>query len=325
MYLLRLWRTALVVFGAAFSAMAMAQSYPTRPVRFVVPIAPGGAGDIVARTVAAKLSDLWGGQVIIDNRGGANTIIGTDFVAKSKPDGYTWLLGVQGSLAINPAFYTKLPYDAVKDFDPVTQMTRYGYVLIVHPALPVKSTSELVALARHRPGDLAYGTSGTGGSNHLAGEFFRLMAGVKMNAIPYKGSAPALTALLSGEVQLMFDTMITSIPLIKAGRVRALAVSLPKRSASLPNVPTVAESGVPGYRFDAWQAIVVPAGTPKDIVNRIQQDVIRVLAMPEVRRALVDEGANEIVGSTPEEFGSHIRGEIERYRKLIAEAGIQKQ
>ncbi|MGZ5119590.1 MAG: Bug family tripartite tricarboxylate transporter substrate binding protein [Burkholderiales bacterium] len=325
MYLLRLWRTALVVFGAAFSAMAMAQSYPTRPVRFVVPIAPGGAGDIVARTVAAKLSDLWGGQVFIDNRGGANTIIGTDFVAKWKPDGYTWLLGVQGSLAINPAFYTKLPYDAVKDFDPVTQMTRYGYVLIVHPALPVKSTSELVALARHRPGDLAYGTSGTGGSNHLAGEFFRLMAGVKMNAIPYKGSAPALTALLSGEVQLMFDTMITSIPLIKAGRVRALAVSLPKRSASLPNVPTVAESGVPGYRFDAWQAIVVPAGTPKDIVNRIQQDVIRVLAMPEVRRALVDEGANEIVGSTPEEFGSHIRGEIERYRKLIAEAGIQKQ
>jgi tripartite-type tricarboxylate transporter receptor subunit TctC len=323
--LLRLWSTALAVFGAAFSAMAMAQSYPMRPVRFVVPIAPGGAGDIVARTVAGKLSDLWGGQVIIDNRGGANTIIGTDFVAKSKPDGYTWLLGVQGSLAINPAFYTKLPYDALKDFDPVTQMTRYGYVLIVHPTLPVKRTSELVALARTRPGDLAYGTSGTGGSNHLAGELFRLMTDVKMNAIPYKGSAPALTALLSGEVQLMFDTMITSLPLIKSGRVRALAVSLPKRSASLPNVPTVAESGVPGYRFDAWQAIVVPAGTPKDIVSRIQQDVVRVLAMPEVRRTLVDEGANQIVGSTPEEFGNHIRGEIERYRKLIADAGIEKQ
>ncbi|MDB5927689.1 MAG: transporter substrate-binding protein [Betaproteobacteria bacterium] len=311
--------------GAAFSAIAIAQSYPTRPVRFVVPLAPGGAGDIVARTVAAKLSDVWGGQVIIDNRGGANTIIGTDFVAKAKPDGYTWLLGVQGSLAINPAFYMKLPYDAVNDFDPVTQMTRYGYVLVVHPALPVKRTPELVALARTRPGDLAYGTSGTGGSNHLAGELFRLMTGVKMNAIPYKGSAPALTALLSGEVQLMFDTMITSIPLIKSGRVRALAVSLPKRSPSLPNVPTLAESGVPGYRFDAWQAIVVPAGTPKDIVRRIQQDVVRVLAMPDVRRALVDEGANEIVGSTPEEFGSHIRSEIERYRKLIAEAGIERQ
>ena len=172
MNLLRIWRTPLVVLSTVFSAMAMAQSYPTRPVRFVVPIAPGGAGDIVARTVAAKLSDLWGGQVIVDNRGGANTIIGTDFVAKAKPDGYTWLLGVQGSLAINPAFYTKLPYDAVKDFDPVTQMTRYGYVLIVHPALPVKRVSELVALARTRPGDLAYGTSGTGGSNHLAGELF---------------------------------------------------------------------------------------------------------------------------------------------------------
>ena len=313
------------MLGAAFSAIAIAQSYPTRPVRFVVPLAPGGAGDIVARTVAAKLSDVWGGQVIIDNRGGANTIIGTDFVAKAKPDGYTWLLGVQGSLAINPAFYTKLPYDAVNDFDPVTQMTRYGYVLVVHPALPVKRTSELVALARTRPGDLAYGTSGTGGSNHLAGELFRLMTGVKMNAIPYKGSAPALTALLSGEVQLMFDTMITSIPLIKSGRVHALAVSLPKRSPSLPNVPTLAESGVPGYRFDAWQAIVVPAGTPKDIVRRIQQDVVRVLAMPDVRRVLVDEGANEIVGSTPEEFGSHIRSEIERYRKLIAEAGIERQ
>jgi tripartite-type tricarboxylate transporter receptor subunit TctC len=312
----------VIAFSAASST---AQTFPTRPVRFVVPLAPGGAGDIVARTVAAKLSDLWGGQVIIDNRGGANTIIGTDFVAKSKPDGYTWLLGVQGSLAINPAFYTKLPYDAVNDFDPVTQMTRYGYVLVVHPALPVKSTSDLLALARSRPGELAYGTSGTGGSNHLAGELFRLLTGVKVNAIPYKGSAPALTALLSGEVQLMFDTLITSIPLIKDRRVRGLAVTLPNRSPSLPNVPTVAESGVPGYRFDAWQAIVVPAGTPKDIVRRIQQEVVKVLARPDVRRTLVEDGANELVGSTPEEFAKHIRSEIERYRKLIADAGIEKQ
>jgi tripartite-type tricarboxylate transporter receptor subunit TctC len=315
----------ILVLVAAAATSSTAQTFPTRPVRFVVPLAPGGAGDIVARTVATKLSDMWGGQVIIDNRGGANTIIGTDFVAKSKPDGYTWLLGVQGSLAINPAFYSKLPYDAVNDFDPVTQMTRYGYVLVVHPTLPVKRTADLVALARSRPGELAYGTSGTGGSNHLAGELFRLMTDVKMNAISYKGSAPALTALLSGEVQLMFDTLITSIPLIRTGRVRALAVTLPNRSPSLPNVPTVAESGVPAYRFDAWQAIVVPAGTPKDIVRRIQQDVLKVLALAEVRRTLVDEGANELVGSTPEEFGKHIRGEIERYRKLIADAGIEKQ
>ena len=318
-------RLGACIAAALLSAAAAAQSYPARPVRFVVPLAPGGAGDIVARTVAARLSELWGSQVLIDNRSGANTIIGTDFVAKAKPDGYTWLLGVQGSLAINPAFYTKLPYDAVTDFEPVTQMTRYGYVLVVHPSLPVKRTSELVALGRSRPGELAYGTSGTGGSNHLAGELFRLMTGVRMNSIPYKGSAPALTALLSGEIQLMFDTLITSIPLIRSNRVRAIGVSLAQRAPALPNVPTIAETGVPGYRFEAWQAIVVPAGTPKDIVRKIHGDVVKVLALAEVRRVLVDEGANELVGSSPEDFGKHIRSEIERYRKLIADAGIQKQ
>jgi tripartite-type tricarboxylate transporter receptor subunit TctC len=321
----RRFRVLVVIASIFICTRADAQSFPIRPVRLVVPLAPGGAGDIVARTVAAKLSDLWGGQVIIDNRGGANTIIGTDFVAKSKPDGYTWLLGVQGSLAINPAFYTRLPYDALNDFDAVTQMTRYGYVLVVHPALPVRRTSELIALARSRPGELAYGTSGTGGSNHLAGELFRLMTGAQISAIPYKGSAPALTALLSGEVQFMFDTLITSIPLIRSGRVRALAVTLPHRSPALPNVPTVSESGVRDYQFDAWQGIVVPAGTPKDIVYRIQQDTAKVLALPDVRRTLVDEGASEVVGSSPEDFGKYIRGQIERYRKLIADAGIAKQ
>ena len=316
----------LALVGVTSSSPSVfAQTYPTRPVRFVVPLSPGGAGDIVARTVAAKISESWGTQVIIDNRGGANTIIGTEYVAKSKPDGYTWLLGVQGSLAINPAFYSKLPYDPLTDFAPVTQMTRYGYVLIAHPALPVKRVGDLIALARTRPGELAYGTSGTGGSNHLAGEMFRLMAKVKMSHVPYKGSAPALTSLLSGEIQLMFDTLITSIPLVNGGRVRALGVSLPARSPSLPQVPTIAESGLPGYRFDAWQAIVVPAGTPRDIVNRVHAETIKALAAPDVRRVLVTEGANELVGSSPEEFGKHIRGEIERYRKLIADAGIAKQ
>ncbi|HEX2825119.1 MAG TPA: tripartite tricarboxylate transporter substrate binding protein [Burkholderiales bacterium] len=313
-----------VLAAAAALPSASAQTYPTRPVRFVVPLSPGGAGDIVARTVAAKVSEQWGTQVIIDNRSGANTIIGTEYVAKSKPDGYTWLLGVQGSLAINPVFYTKLPYDPLTDFVPVTQMTRYGYVLIAHPALPVRRVSDLVALARTRPGELSYGTSGTGGSNHLAGEMFRLMAKVKMSHVPYKGSAPALTSLLSGEIQLMFDTLITSIPLVKNGRVRALGVTLPARSPSLPEVPTIAESGVPGYRFDAWQSVVLPAGTPREIVNRVHNEVVKALAAPDVRRVLT-EGANEIVGSTPEEFGKHIRADIERYRKLIADAGIAKQ
>ncbi|MGE5526905.1 MAG: Bug family tripartite tricarboxylate transporter substrate binding protein [Rhodospirillaceae bacterium] len=299
-----------------------AESYPTRPVRFVVPLPAGGAGDIVARTVAAKLSELWGQQVVIDNRGGANTIIGAELVAKAKPDGYTWLLGVQGTLAINPVTYRQLPYDALRDFEPVTQLTRYGYVLIVPLALPAKNVREFVALAKRRPGDTTYGTSGAGGSNHLAGELFRLMTGVSMTAVPYKGSGPALTALLSGEITSMFDTLITSVPLVKANRVRALGVTLQQRSPSLPGIPTIAESGVPGYRFDAWQSIVVPAGTPKAIVDKVHADVVKILALPEVKERLVDQGANELVGSSPAEFGRTIRAEIERYRKLIADARI---
>ena len=302
---------------------AYAQSYPGRAIRFVAPLAPAGAGDIVARTVAAKLSEMWGQQIVIDNRPGANTIIGTDLVAKARPDGYTWLLGVQGSLVINPVSYSRLAYDPEKDFDPVTQMTVYGYVLVVHPALPVKSVAELIALARARPAQLAYGTSGNGGSNHLAGESFRLASGVTMNAIPYKGSAPALTALLSGDVPLMFDTLITSIPLLKAGRLRALGVTLPRRSPSLPEVPTIAEAGLRGFEFTAWQSIVVPAGTDKAIIAKIYADVARVLAMPDVRHKLVDEGANELVGSTPEALGRLIHTDIRKYRKLYADAGIR--
>ncbi|MEO7727537.1 MAG: tripartite tricarboxylate transporter substrate binding protein [Burkholderiales bacterium] len=314
-------RVCLVLI-VAWTASACAQNFPNRSIRLVVPLAAAGAGDIVARTVAVKLSEMWGQQIVIDNRPGANTIIGTDLVAKAKPDGYTWLLGVQGSLSINPATYSKLPYDAERDFDPVTQMTRYGYVLVVHPALPVRNVAELIALGRARPGQLAYGTSGTGGSNHLAGESFRLATRLKMDAIPYKGSAPALTALLSGDVPIMFDTLITSIPLLKAGRLRALGVTLPRRAASLPEVPTIAETGVRGYEFTAWQSIVVPAGTDKGIIGRIHADVIKVLALPDVRRKLVDEGANDLVGSTPEALARLIHTDIQRYRKLIADAGI---
>jgi tripartite-type tricarboxylate transporter receptor subunit TctC len=315
-------RTGLIL-ALTWSLQADAQSFPVRTIRMVVPLAPAGAGDIVGRTVTAKLAEMWRQQIVIDNRPGANTIIGTDLVAKAKPDGYTWLLGVQGSLAINPASYPKLPYDAEKDFDPVTQLTLYGYVLVVHPALPARTVADFIALARARPGQLAYGTSGNGGSNHLAGESFRLASGVKMEAIPYKGSAPALTALLSGDVPVMFDTLITSIPLLKAGRLRALGVTLPRRSASLPDVPTVAEAGVRGYEFTAWQSIVVPAGTDKTIIAKIQTDVVKALAMPDVRQKLVDEGANELVGSTPEALGRLIRTDIQKYRRLIADAGIK--
>ena len=318
-------RSICAILAVLGSVPAAAQNYPSRPIRFVVPLAPAGAGDIVARTVAAKLSESWGQQIVIDNRPGANTIIGTDLVAKSKPDGYTWLLGVQGSLAINPATYPSLPYDPEKDFDAVTQMTVYGYVLVVHPALPVKSVADLIALARSRPAELAYGTSGNGGSNHLAGESFRLAAGIQLNAIPYKGSAPALTALLAGDVPLMFDTLITSIPLLKAGRLRALGVTLSKRSASLPDVPTIAEAGLRGYEFTAWQAIVVPAGTDKAIIGKIHADTIKVLALPDVKRKLVDEGANELIGSPPDALTRLVHTDIQKYRKLIADSGIKIQ
>ncbi len=315
------WGAALVLLICGVTS-AYAQGFPNRPVRFVVPLPPGGAGDIVARTVAAKLSEMWGQQIVIDNRGGANTIIGTDIVAKARPDGYTWLLGVQGSLVLNPVFYPKLQYDAVNDFDPVIQITNYGYVLVVHPLFPVKSVSELVALGKSRPGQLTYGTSGTGGSNHLAGEMFRLLTGVQMTPVPYKGSAPALTALLASEITVMFDTLITSIPQLRAGRLRALGVTLARRSSSLPDVPTIAEAGVPGYRFEAWQSIVLPAGSGKEIVNKIYADAVRVLAMPDVRRKLIDEGANELVGAGPEQLASLIRADIEKYRKLVRDAGI---
>lgn len=319
-------RARVCLAGLFFAVTAgAADSYPTHPVRFIVPLPPAGAGDIVARTVAAKLAELWGQQVLIDNRGGANTIIGAELAAKAKPDGYTWLLGVQGTLAINPVNYKNLPYDPVRDFDAVTQITRYGYVLIVPPSLPVRTVKELIALGKKRPGELTYSTSGTGGSNHLAGELFRLMSGVQITAVPYKGSGPGLTALLSGEVSLMFDTIITSMPLLKSGRVRALGVSLPHRSSSLPDVPTIAEAGLPGYRFDAWQSIVVPAGVPREIINRIYGDVKKILATPEVHERLVVQGANELVGSAPEDFGRAIRADIERYRKLIADARIVVQ
>ena len=313
----------LLALVAGWTIVAHAQSYPVRPIRLIVPLPPAGAGDIVGRTVAAKLAEMWGQQIIVDNRPGANTIIGTELAARAKPDGYTWLLGVQGSLVINPVSYSKLPYDPEKDFDPVTQMTVYGYVLVVHPALPVSTVAEFIALARMRPGQLAYGTSGNGGSNHLAGESFRLASGIGMNAIPFKGSAPALTALLSGDVAVMFDTLITSIPLLRAGRLRALGVSLPRRSPSLPDVPTIAEAGLRGFEFTAWQSIVVPAGTDKAIIGRIQSDVVKALAMPDVRHKLVDEGANELVGSTPDALGRLIHTDIQKYRKLYADAGIR--
>lgn len=307
------------------SSLAGAQGFPNRPVRFVVPATAGAAGDIVVRTVAVKLSEMWGQQIVVENRPGANLIIGTENVAKSKPDGYSWIMGQTASLAINPALYAKLPYDAAKDFDPVTQLTSYGYMLVVHPSLPVRNVKEFIALGRSRPGEIVYGSSGIGGSNHLTAELFRVMTGVSMNHVTYKGGAPALFALLSGEVAVVFDALITAIPLAKSGRLRGLGVTLGKRSGSIPEMPTIAEAGVPGYELDAWQSINVPAGTPREIINRIYEDTRKVLAMPDVRLKLIDQGGNELIGSSPEEFARALRSETAKYAKLIKDANIPKQ
>ena len=320
----RVLLAVLLFTGVSVAGPVLAQSgYPERPIRLVIPFPPGASTDSLARMVARALSDQLPGTVVAENQPGANAKIGTEFVAKSKPDGYTWLLGVQGSLAINPALYPKLPYDAVKDFDAITLLTVYGYVLAVHPSMPARSLQELIAHIRANPGKVTYSTSGVGGSNHLAGELFRLTTNVDITPIPYKGTSLALNGLIAGEVSMMFDTLITSIPQIKSGRVRPLAVSLPNRSSSLPDIPTLAESGVPGYEFGAWQSIVAPSGTPKDIINKVYADTRKVLALPDVRFKLVDQGANELVGSTPDELSKLIRSEIEKYRALVKRASIQ--
>ena len=315
----------VLVLSQTLPGAATAQGFPNRPIRFVMPFAAGSGGDIVVRTIAGKLAEMWGQQIVVDNRPGANGIIGTDNAAKSKPDGYTWVMGQTATLSVNPALYSKLPYDATRDFDPVTQLTIYGYVLVVHPSIPVRSVKEFIALARARPAQVTYSSSGLGGSQHLAGELFQLMTAVRMTNVTYKGGAPAEVAVVAGEVAALFDTVITARPFVQAGRLRALGQTTRTRSSSMPDVPTIAEAGVPGYELDAWQSINVPAGTPREIVNRIYEDTKKVLAMPDVRLRLVDQGGFELIGSSPEEFARALRGEAEKYARLIRETNIPKQ
>ena len=315
----------VVALSGMLAGLAGAQGFPNRAIRFVMPYPAGSGGDTVVRTIAAKLAEMWGQQIVVDNRPGANGIIGTDIVAKAKPDGYTWVMGQTATMAVNPVLYSKLPYDATKDFEPVTQLTIYGYVLVVHPSVPVKSVKEFIALARARPGELAYSSSGLGGSQHLAGELFQLMTGVRLNHVTYKGGAPAEVAVIAGEVGALFDTEVTAIPLVQAGRLRPLGVTLRKRSISMPDIPTIAEAGVPGYVLDAWQSIMVPAGTPREIVNRIYEDTKKVLAMPDVRERLIDKGGMELIGSSPDEITRMLRSEAVKYAKLIKDTNVPKQ
>ncbi len=299
-----------------------AQNYPSRPIRFIVPYVAGGAGDIFARTIGQKYYEAMGQTVVVDNRPGANGIIGTDLTAKSPGDGYTIVMGNSAPFVLNPTLYSKLPYDPVKDFAPVTQGTYYGYVLVVQPSLPVKSLPELVAYAKAKPG-MAYGSTGLGGANHLAGEFLSMMTGIKLTHVPYKGSAAALTDVLSGQLPMMFDTPITSIPQLKAGKLRAIGFTGIRRSPQLPDVATFDELGLKGFEVSSWQGILAPAGTPKPIVDRLYREAAKALKMPDVVERLGTQGGNELIGSSPAEFAALIKSEIAKYAKVIKDAGIR--
>lgn len=302
--------------GAVF-----AQNYPSRPLRFIVPYAPGGAGDIFARVIGQKLGEAFAQQVVVDNRPGANGIIGTDMVAKAPPDGHTLVMANSAPFVINPTLYRKLPYDAVKDFAPVSQGTYYAYVLIVHPSVPVRNVKELIAFARTR--NVSYGSTGAGGANHLAGEFLAATAGVKLTHVPYKGSAAALADVLGGQIPMMFDTPITTIPQLRAGKVRALAFSGKRRAPQLPEIATMEELGFKGFEVSSWQGVITTAGTPKAVVNRLYQETAKALKKPDVIERLATQGGNELVGNTPDQYAQLIRDEIAKYAKIIKTAGIR--
>jgi len=311
--MLAIW--ALVLPGAA-----AAQTYPVKTVRMVVGFPPGGPTDVLARIVAQKLGESWGQQVIVDNRAGASGMIGAELVARAAPDGYT-LLMVPVTFAVTPSLFSKMNYDSERDFAAVAQVAAAPFILVVHPTLPVKSVKDLVALARARPGQLNYASASTGGMPHLAGELFNLMAGVKMVHVPYKGAAPATTDLLAGQVQLMFNNMLSAMPQVKAARLRALAVTSTRRSNALPELPAIAET-LPGYEASGWYGLLAPAATPREAVARINSETSRIMKLPEVAQRLAGDGV-EAVGTTPEQFAAYLRAEIAKWGKIVKTAGIK--
>ncbi len=311
-----------VIFAPAFAFPfpAAAQNYPTKPIRLIVPFAPGGGTDILARVIGQKLGESMGQQVVVDNRAGAGGNLGTELAATASPDGHT-LLMVSASYAVNASVY-KLAFDPVKDLMAVTQVASVPFVLVAHPSLPANSVKELIALAQTRPGQLNYASSGNGSSPHLAGELFTMMTGTKMVHVPYKGGAPALAEVIGGQVPLLFSTVIQALPQLKAGKLKAIAVASLKRSSALPEVPTIAESGVAGYDVTNWFGVLAPGATPKPIVARLNQEIVQHLQGADLRARLAAEGADP-VGSNPAEFERVIRNDIEKYTRIVKAAGIR--
>jgi tripartite-type tricarboxylate transporter receptor subunit TctC len=296
-----------------------AADYPARAIRMVVPFPAGGTTDILGRIAGQKITEALSQQVIIDNRGGAGGNIGTEIVAKAPPDGYTLLTDPGSTLTINPHAYSKLGFDPVKDFAPITILAEVPNILEVHPALPVKNVKELIALAKSKPGQINYASTGAGQSTHLSMELFKSMAHIDINHIPYKGSAPALVDLIGGQVSVMFDNMPTSLPHVKAGKLRALAVSTVRRSFALPQLPTVAESGLPGFEVSVWFSVLAPAATPRDIVQKLNAVLVKALQSPDVKQRLAEQGA-EPVGNTPEQFAATIQRDLAKWAKVDKDA-----
>jgi len=310
-----------VLLCAAVAGAVHAQTYPAKTVRLVLPYPPGGGADTLARPLVQKLSESMGQQIIVDNRGGAGGNVGMELVAKAPPDGYTLAFALTAQLAVNPALFKRLPYDPVRDYEPISLLASGPYLLVVHPSLPVKSVKDLIALAKSRRGQIQYASSGNGSGGHLAAELLKSMAKIDMVHIPYKGGGQALIDVLAGQVQILFAPPASCAQYVQAGRLRAIAVSTAKRSASLPDVPTIAESGVPGYDSGVWYAVVAPAGTPKDIVGKLHGEFVRALNTPEYHKLLV-QNAIDPIGSTPEELGRFIKSELAKWAKVVKDANV---
>ena len=311
--------TALCV-AITHAAGTPAADYPSKSIRLIVPNGAGGSTDLVSRTLAQKLSGGLGEQMVVDNRGGSGGIIGTEMVARAIPDGYTLLVGTIGNLAISPHLYKKLAYDPIKDFTPVAQVSAAAYMVLVHPSLPAKSVKELAALARAKPGQLRYASAGSGTGSHLATELFLSVAGIKIIHVPYKSGSAMTTSLLTDETQLAFNGITTSLPPLKAGRVRALAVTTAERVAVAPEIPTIAEAGFPGAVSTSWTGLLAPAGTPKAIVARLNAEVRKALQSPDVKNMLTNAGA-EPVGNSPEQFGAYLKAELGKWGKVVRATG----
>ncbi|MFO1305791.1 MAG: tripartite tricarboxylate transporter substrate binding protein [Burkholderiales bacterium] len=317
----RLARLAVMLALAALPCAVLAQPYPAKPIRIVAPSTPGDAPDVIARLVADKLTAALGQQVIVENKPGAGGVVGSDYVAKSAPDGYTLIMGNAGSHGINAAVYSKLPYDIQRDFVPVSQVAVAPNVMVVNPSVPANTVAEFIAYAKANPGKLSYASGGNGSSAHMSMELFKSMAGLDIQHVPYKGSSPALTDLVAGQVVVFIGNMPPTVPLIKAGKLRPLAVTTRSRSALMPELPTISEAGLPGYETVAWFGVLAPAGTPPDVVNKLSAEIAKIAKSPEMREKLVAMGA-EPVGSTPEEFKAVIDRDIAKWKPLAQKVGI---